>query len=434
MRNYQYQKFLLVLSGFIGSSAIAGLPLTDTSLNSMLNLKQNCTVQNNSVGTLEEAFACGSVHGSIRGDYFSLNHAYFSPVSQDTASIGGYIKYETAPLYGVQAGISYDLQSRLDSKGNHAEVSELKEDRDGLAEAYLTWKNDKARVTVGNQRLDLPFVGDYADWRVLPVVYQGVDAKYGNNTDFVRLTKVNKFKSYADDEFTKTSRQSSTISTDGMWSLGGGKSTKLANGSILKGQLWLQGYEDYTDIIYAQGSMDFPKQAYKPELAVQYINGKDQGKAYAGKVDSQIAGIQLTAKPTPTVNVTAAYDYIRPKKDAYLNGALLTPYAHNTSSGPIFAQPMFTSTQDLGAGNAVMLSAEKKLNAQTILGARYSFMDLKESDDVKSRNQSEYLLYGIYNFDGKLKGLSLADFAGVQVSPRYDHKFLQNRLVLAYNF
>lgn len=413
---------------------MAELPLTDTSLNGMLNLKQNCTVQNNSVGTLEEAVACGSVHGSLRGNYYSLNHAYFSPVSQDTASVGGYIKYETAPLNGVQAGISYDLQHRLDSRDNHAEVSELQKNSNGLAEAYLTWKNDKARVTVGNQRLDLPFVGDYADWRVLETVYRGVDAKYGNNTDFVRLTKVNKFKSYADDDFTKASRQSDSIKTDGMWSLGGGKSTKLANGSTLKGQLWLQRYEDYSNIIYAQGSMDFPHQRYKPELAVQYINGKDQGKAYGGKVDSQVAGIQLSGNMTPDLNVKAAYDYIRPRKDAYLNGALLTPYAHNTSSDPIFAQPFFTSTQDLGAGNAFMLSAEDKFNANTILGARYSFMDLKENSHVKSMNQSEYLLYGIYNFDGKLKGLSLADFAGVQVSPRYDHKFLQNRLVLAYNF
>ena len=56
-------------------------------------------------------------------------------------------------------------------------MPELKEDRDGLAEAYVSWKNDLARVTIGNQRLNLPFMGDYADRRVLmfyirPLMYR----------------------------------------------------------------------------------------------------------------------------------------------------------------------------------------------------------------------------------------------------------------------
>lgn len=441
MANFYPRALYLAIGTLLSASAFAGLtiPPTDTSVNGLFNLHENCATTTSqygaSVDNLGDALTCGSFHGNVKTAYYSLNHAYFGDKSQDTAVVGGNLKYETAPFYGVQAGISYNIQRRLDDKNNgHAEVSEFKEDRDGLAEAYLTWKNDKARVTVGNQRLNVPFVGDYADWRVLPSLYQAADAQYGKGDDFVRLTKVNKFKSYGDDEFTKTSRQSSTVTTDGMWSLGGGKSAKLANGSTLKGQLWLQRYEDYSDIIYAQGSMDFPHNAYKPELAVQYISGKDQGDAKAGKVDSQIAGIQLAGKITPTVTAKVAYDYIHPKKDAYLNGALLTPYAHNTSSDPIFAQPFFTSTQDLGAGNAFMLSAETKLNPQTIVGGRYSYMDLKEKDTVKSRDQSEYLLYGIYNFGGQFKGLSLTDFVGVQTSPRYDHDFIQNRLMLAYKF
>ncbi|WP_227791631.1 hypothetical protein [Burkholderia sp. BE17] len=53
------------------------------------------------------------------------------------------------------------------------------------------------------------------------------------------------------------------------------------------------------------------------------------------------------------------------------------------------------------------------------VGARYSFMDLKSSATVASLNQSEYLLYAIYNFTGKLKGLSIANFCRVAVFARH---------------
>ncbi|MGM1005316.1 hypothetical protein ACO10M_15990, partial [Acinetobacter haemolyticus] len=69
-----------------------------------------------------------------------------------------------------------------------------------------------------------------------------------------------------------------------------------------------------------------------------------------------------------------------------------------------------------------------------IAGARYSFMDLKEADHVASRNQSEYMVFGIYNFTGALKGFSVSNFFGIQTSPRYEKDFLQNRFTLSYKF
>ncbi len=81
-----------------------------------------------------------------------------------------------------------------------------------------------------------------------------------------------------------------------------------------------------------------------------------------------------------------------------------------------------------------MVSIEGSLNEQTYIGANYSFMDLKESSDVKSLNQSEYVIYGFYNFKGAMKGWSLANFFGVVTSPREDKVFLQNRFGVKYIF
>lgn len=61
-------------------------------------------------------------------------------------------------------------------------------------------------------------------------------------------------------------------------------------------------------------------------------------------------------------------------------------------------------------------------------------MDLTPAKGAASSNQSEYLVYGTYNFSGVLKGLSLTDFAGVQTTSTSDKSFWQNRLALEYDF
>lgn len=81
-----------------------------------------------------------------------------------------------------------------------------------------------------------------------------------------------------------------------------------------------------------------------------------------------------------------------------------------------------------------MMAIEGPLNDQLYLGANYSFMNLKDSDDVKALNQSEYVVYGFYNLSGALKGWSIANFFGVATSPRSEQTFLQNRLGLKYQF
>lgn len=431
MKNFTLKSVTLIIAM---TAAMQG-QAADTSLNGLFNLDQDCQVKDNSVQLLGQALSCGSVHGVVKATYYSLNNGYFvNNLNQGTVTAGGYVKYETAPFYGVQAGVGYDLQRRLDDKDQKPEVPELQNDRDGLAEAYVTWKNDLARVTIGNQRLNLPFMGDYADRRVLMYLYQAADVQIGNNTDFLRLTKVNKYKSYGEDEFTKTSRQNEKIETDGVWSFGAGKSIALAGDKKLKAQLWYQNYDNYTRLIYTQADLAFAKLNYAPELSLQYISGKDQGKALAGEVNSQIFGAQAALKVLPTATFKVAYNYIKPDYGSYLNGALLTPYATKTSSGEIFAQPFFTSTQDLGAGNAFMASLEGKVSDQVIAGARYSFMDLKEAEHLASRNQSEYMIFGIYNFTGVLKGFSVSNFFGIQTSPRYEKDFLQNRFTLSYKF
>ena len=155
----------------------------ELSLNDLFSTQQNCesTLQNQSIQnqSIENTFLCGKISGRLNTLYYSTHDAFFvKNLNQDTVTTGGFIKYETAPFYGVQAGVSFAGQRRLDDKNStNDEVTELKNDKDGLGEAYLSWKNQDWNIRVGQQSLDAPFIGNY-DWRVMPPLFQAADFKY----------------------------------------------------------------------------------------------------------------------------------------------------------------------------------------------------------------------------------------------------------------
>lgn len=180
--------------------------------------------------------------------------------------------------------------------------------------------------------------------------------------------------------------------------------------------------------MYADSFLSWSDSPSQPKIGVQFIRGLSEGKALAGEVNSTSYGAQFVMNFTPVLKWSLNYDHIAANGNAYGNGALVTPYAHNTSSGPYFAQPFFTSTQDLGSGNAYSTDLNWTATDNISLGSRYSFMDLTASAGASSSNQSEYLVYGTYSFDGVLKGLSITDFAGVQTTSTSDKNFWQNRL------
>ncbi|MDO5686043.1 MAG: hypothetical protein Q4G42_01440 [Neisseria sp.] len=420
------KKTVMALSLTLCASAAWAFPLSQA---------EGCKADQ--VGTVGEMFACGSIDGSIRLNSYSLNNAYFGNTSQDTTSIGGYATYKTAPFYGFQAAVGIEGQRRL-AEGAHA-VGELHDHEFGLSEAYVKWQRGKFAVTVGNQRLNLPFVGDYANFRVLPFLYQGVDMKYGDNDTFVRATKVHKYKSYATSEFNQGSRLKDDPfsgfkhETNGMLALGAGKKIQLGE-HYVKGQLWAERYHNLLDIYYGDVLYGMNNVAWKPEIGVQAIYGTEREDALLGKVNGKIVGIQAKLKPTDKINWKIAYNHMFSDGDAWRNGSLPTPYAHNTSSGPIFAQPFFTSTQNLGAGNAFSTELSANINASLTAGGRLTHVRASTVSGREHTKMTEYLAFASYRFQGKLKGLSISNHIGAQKRQGTDDPFWQNRLNVTYSF
>ncbi|MEG3129646.1 TonB-dependent receptor [Pantoea cypripedii] len=409
-------------------------PLAPAALAATQSNISDCQYGASGVNSFTDIFTCGTVSGSLRTLYYSTHNAYFSKgFNQDTVSYGGSLKYETAPFYGFRAGVSGIFLRGIDHPDEAHTISDIGDNQTNFGEAYLSWQQDNFKITAGDQRINIPFVGDY-DWRITPILFRGIDTNYGDSTNFLHATKIWRYKPWGDDQFLNTTAYTDVEErTNGMWALGGGRGTQWDN-KKLTGQLWYQEYADYTRLVYAESHLQWQDTLFQPDVGLQFIRGTSAGKALAGEVNSTSYGAQLALTFTPALSWKLGYDHIAASGNSWNNGSLVTPYAHNTSSGPYFAQPFFTSTQDLGSGNAYMTNLNYVMNESLSLGTQYSFMDLKPSPASASINQSEYLVYFTWSFSGALKGLSLTDFAGVQTSPLYDSHFWQNRLSLEYDF
>ncbi|MDE1166627.1 MAG: OprD family outer membrane porin [Pseudomonas sp.] len=392
--------------------------------------------------TLGEVFSKGKVNGNFRTLYYSAHNSFFTKgLTQDTLSYGGKLGFTTARYNGFSAGLSGYVQRGI---GHADDPSE----RDGylgpnvtaMGEAYLQYEHDQLKIVAGNQELDVPFASTY-DWRIATQLFQGVYARYGDDDNFLSALRMYRYKSYIDDSFKKQTTYNSHFDaysglddqeTDGFWGVGGGRSLNLGPAQ-LKAKAWQFDYEDYAKLSYVEAQLSQREGVIKPFIGVQAFHENGDGRELLGEVHSRVYGLQLGVKHN-SLTASLGYDRIEPDKDSYLNGALVTPYAHNVSSGPLFAQPFLTSTQDLGAGNAYAFDVNGALRDNLFVGGRYSFMDLKASASASSINQSEYLAFAIYKFGGNLKGLSVADFIGLQSQPGQEKDYWQNRLAVEYAF
>lgn len=191
---------------------------------------------------------------------------------------------------------------------------------------------------------------------------------------------------------------------------------------------------------YADGEVARAHGDTRPWIAAQVIRETDTGDALLGRVDAHLYGLQFGVKHH-SIEATLNYAYLPKRSDAFNNGGLVTPYSSAESSGPIFAQPLITTFQDLGAGNAFSATLKGSPIDNTTVGGQYSYMELQPDASEPSLDQSEYLVFGAYHFQGIFKGLSLRNtFA--YYSRRHawfkqtNHKpnYWENRLGLSYDF
>lgn len=417
-----------------------GEPVQHQSL-SRLNDEQT-TLQSSDASSVAEIFSKGSINGNFRTIYFSGHNAFFNKgLTQDTLSYGGKLGFKTAAYDGFSAGVSAYVQRGIAHSDDPAERDrDLGPNITALGEAYLQWEHDQFKITAGNQEIDVPYASTY-DWRMAPQLFQGVSVHYGDDANYLSAMRMYRFKSYIDNSFKKQTTYNAGFDafsgiddeeTDGFWGIGGARSLDL--GPVqLNAKAWQFDYDDYARMTYLEAQLSKREGDFKPFIGTQIVRENNEGRELLSEVHSRVYGVQLGVKHN-SLTTSLGYDRIEPDKNSYLNGALVTPYAHGVSSGPLFAQPFLTTTQDLGAGNAYAFDINGALREDVFIGARYSFMDLKPSESAASINQSEYLAFAVYKFGGNLKGWSITEFIALQNQPGQEKNYWQNRLAMEYAF
>lgn len=393
-------------------------------------------------GNFAQWFSRGEVSGNLRWFYYNNRNAYFIAGSnRKTAALGGKLVFTTAELDGFSMRLGVLAQQNL-FRGEHGHDRDLGADVRAVGEAWLQWRGQGFQVRAGNQQLqDVPFAGTY-DFVVVPQVYQGVKVRY--STDHVQLTgvRVLRYKSRIADGYSKHTNYNPPFipfppnagnqTTDGFWAVGG-SGQHDAGPLALSGKLWYVDFIDYARMVYMEGKLARAQGSVRPFVAFQVIDQTDAGRAIMGQVDSRVYGMRLGVQHG-SLTVTLNFNLIPHRPGTFGNGSLVTPYATHESSGPLFAQPLLTSTQDLGSGRAWSLNAGFAPGANTFVGARYSRMDLTTVAGSPSIGQNGYMVFGIYHFQGMLKGLSLRNFFAYQTQAIHAVDYWENRLSVVYNF
>lgn len=384
----------------------------------------------------------GKLSGDLRFFNFSPHNSYFSGKNTSMTTVGTQIGFETAPIKGFSVKLAYFGQRGLTGPSDiyKATSAELAPDVDALGEAYLQWQNDNLRLRVGDQKIDAPYLTP--DFRVLPASYRGITFRAGDEDDFLEFMRVFRYKDIMKSGFHKRSRYSFTeapgpVGThqrhNGFWGLGMGKRVSAGHYD-LSGQAWFFEYLDYTRMLYTEGRAHYRGyKAVTPFIGLQFLRERDTGRAVMGRVDSHVYGGRLGLQRN-SWQATLNYNYIPHRRDAFFNGAPLAPYSHDISSGPLFAQPMLNSAQDMGSGNAFSVDINGDIASGLRVGGRYSYMALSPAAHERTTHQSEYMAFLAYEFGGELEGLSLSNHFAYQTQNVHSHDFYENRFELGYSF
>ncbi|MDD2368544.1 MAG: OprD family outer membrane porin [Sulfuricurvum sp.] len=137
--------------------------------------------------SIEDVFGDGKVSGEIRTAYINQNNK----VDTDTygTSVGGILKYETAPWNDLKLGIGAYGSQKLNFATGDFDEGRANPDLFGkdthsfayIGEAYLDYSIDDVTLRVGRQLIDIPFA-DTDDIRMHPnsfeaamITYKGVE-------------------------------------------------------------------------------------------------------------------------------------------------------------------------------------------------------------------------------------------------------------------
>ncbi len=195
-----------------------------------------------------EAFTKGTSSGQIRLGYIWLDPDEKSANSTYDLALGGQLKFETAPLYGLALGAAFYTSHSIvqpDDEDFNDELASPNEHYDLLAEAFINGNWEGFDFRLGRQLIDTPFA-DSDDIRMTPHTFEAVVAGYAYSDFSLTGGFLSRWQGvdagYPDDgDF-----DDMVSGSDGTWLLGG-----TYGSDLLEAGIWYYGVVDVVNVFYA---------------------------------------------------------------------------------------------------------------------------------------------------------------------------------------
>ena len=425
--------------------------------------------ENGNVSTIADAFKYGEVKGLVRYGMQDRDSNYH--ILQDSPSdtsknkiqaysaLGGYIGFETAPLYNISIGTTIYTSNPIGSNpsdekglGGLYEVDGEQDSYSVVGEAFIKIKNDAHLLKVGRQELaDYRFVS-LSDVRMTPVTNEG--AIYENSLIDnlkINLAYLTGQKARNDTEF-KGMVRSARVSTGcgGVDSLG--ECIESGSKKVLRGnynpnnydnngnyigeskdmplvgllynrdnyniEIWNYYVDDFVNTLYLYGEYSInTNDDWRLSLAGQYSNQTDVGDGVAGNIDSSFYGIKISSDYKDAISMFIAYNEVDYNEESYDGGSIFTQWGTPQLFNSFQIQDgNLAGTKSIGAGIQFDFGALDILD-NTVIRFRHAQYDMPDElymiDARQDRTESTFDLrysftkksgFGIFT---KLDGLSL---------------------------
>jgi len=242
------------------------------------------------------AFTEGKFYGTLRSLLFSRQFDG-STIDRSTLAVGGNLKYETAPFYGVSAGVG--VKTGLGDTLNHDEVyrdvlaiGDTYFDAEGyfaVDEYYLRYTNWNTDFSLGAQGVETPWLNVH-DIRLTPKKYRGVGVINKSIENLVLHGY------YISDWLTWTADSWESISSGITGNQDDDEGALIVGGvwqmpDKLKFQAWNYYFHEVLNSFYLVGDYQYNlSDEYALTATLAYLNQTDVGAALAGDVTTYTVG------------------------------------------------------------------------------------------------------------------------------------------------
>jgi len=431
---------------------------------------------NSEVTTLSEVFSEAKISGNVKYYYIQTDkdNANTADTSAKANSIGGQLRFDTASLYGVSAGVTFmttnpfllnDDPAKVDTsiigKNNAARGADPTEGFSVLGEAYLAYNYADFDFILGRKAIKTPFVhSKYV--RMIPSTVEGLFGSYAlNKKSNIEVAYLSRFKQRTSDRFIDMIEHALGDDTKAITGSDGGYVIMLGinyTQNKISGKAYDYYAKDFMNSLYLDTSYTTKLSDTKISFAGQYINQKGIGNADTNlaqtgsvtggkKINVNAFGLKISTSLSDAKFVLA---YSKVLKDDEKHDSMILPwdgtplFANSTTSNDLFqsihGSALKADSIYIGGSQGVKISYNQKYDSLGLKGFTTMLLYLNTSNSRFAKDQHDYNAVLGYKYDEHfsltLKGIWVKNNTGADATGAITQlkQLSQYRVIADYKF